>query len=55
MDIKYGDHVINFDLTTLKENEIPVKILVPGPGCNSSPEEETILKQIKLKGDSNES
>ena len=32
----------------------PVKILVPGPGCNSSPEE-AILKQIKLKGDSNES
>jgi SpoVK/Ycf46/Vps4 family AAA+-type ATPase len=53
IDIKYGDHIINFDLTTLKENEIPVKILVPGLGCNSSPEE-AILKQIKLKGDSNE-
>ena len=52
-DIDYDDDIINFDLTTLKENDIPVKILIPGPGCNSAPEE-TILKKVTLKGKNHE-
>ena len=52
-DFDYEGNIINFDLTTLKKNEIPVKVLIPGPGCNSSPEE-TILKKVTLKGKNND-
>lgn len=52
-DLEYDDNVINFKLTTISSNDIPVKILVPGPGCNSAGEE-TILKKITLKGENND-
>jgi SpoVK/Ycf46/Vps4 family AAA+-type ATPase len=52
-NIEYNDKIINFDLTTTEYKKTPYKILVPGPGCNSSPEE-TILKTATLSADNKE-
>ena len=53
-DFIFEDKKITFkDETKLDENNNPVKILVPGPGCNNSTEE-IILKEIILIGETND-
>ena len=52
-DFEFEGKRITFTLKTLVDGDNnPLKILVPGPGCNGAPEE-IILKQLTLQGESN--
>ena len=48
-----GDNITYDHKTILDENNNPVKILIPGSGCNGS-SEEIILRKITLQGENNE-
>jgi len=53
-DFTFEDKKITFDhKMKVDENNNPVKILVPGPGCNTS-SEELILKELILQGENND-
>mgnify|MGYP001415542482 CR=1 FL=1 len=50
-DFNYNDMIIHFSLETVTiKDGSPVKILTPGPGCNSVAEE-IVLKRLSLSGE----
>ena len=53
-DIEFEDETLKFTHKTILDKDgNPQKILIPGPGCNSPPEE-TIMRTICLEGSNND-